>query len=244
MEYLKDEIYDVQLENSDDLFANSERIMIFGSSNSGKSTFVYKLVKKFHHRFERIIICGSGNQLLFDQETKSKTTHFEPPANASGDELLYNPFEELSIYELKKISEKNKSVLIIYDDMQEILYSSSLISRIYSQGRHRNLSIITNFQSFFVTGQSKSLLPQIKANASVMIFMRTKSHSEISAIADRIECSKDDKLFFIALFKKIILSKKYGYLAVCLDVSDIRLKYQNNFFGEDSTDFRSVYIKS
>ena len=89
-------------------------------------------------KFYRVILCGQKNGLLTDPEVKHKVTFHQPDPNATGENLLCNPFVEISPFELKKAVDLNQTFVIVYDDLQETISNSPLVSRIFSQGRHRN----------------------------------------------------------------------------------------------------------
>ena len=72
MEYMGEQTLDLELLPTDQIFKNPERICVYGSSGSGKTSFVVDLVKKHHHSFYKIILCGQGNDLLRDKETAKK----------------------------------------------------------------------------------------------------------------------------------------------------------------------------
>ena len=94
----------IELWPSDRLFENSERICVFGSSGSGKSTFVVNLVKRYHESFHKIILCGQGNELLKLKQTAHKT-HLHRP-QSSADEI-FDPFSEIDLHQIKKKKRSN-----------------------------------------------------------------------------------------------------------------------------------------
>ena len=66
---------------------------------------------------------------------------------------------------------------------------------------------------------------------------------EMSCISSKIEFNKDCKKFFLNLYKKIVLGRRYGYICVQLDVSNEHLKYITNLLFEDMTDCYTVHTK-
>ena len=90
------------------------------------------------------------------------------------------------------------------------------------------------------------MMPQIKNNCSVQVFLKYKSQSELGVIASKLEHSKADKEFFLSLFKKLVSNNqqtRFGYLAVFLDSTDSRIRYASNLLEEDGTPHLTVYIK-
>ena len=232
-----DGVKDIVLYHGDLLFENAERGIICGSSSSGKTHLTENLVRKYAHRFHKIVICGNRNKLLDFPETKHLSELYE------GDDVIYDPFRENDVYDLKKKHERdNKYLLLILDDLMETVCTSHTVSKIYSKGRHCGISILILTQSYFPTGQgSKNVFIQIKNNTTFQIFTKTRSYGEINNIASRMECDKRGKEFFLSLFNKYVQEGRYGYLMVSLDVSDGRLRYSNNILGEDGTGLPTIH---
>ena len=233
---LQENIVDINLLPSDHLFNQTERICLFGSSNAGKTHLAVNLIRRYSDKFYKIVLCGNRNDLLTAAETSNKTEMYI--ADSQGEEI-YNPFKDLDSYDVKKFGPKQ--LLIVFDDIQEYAYKSEVLSQLFSKGRHYNISIFLILQTYFPRGSGNSLMPQIKNNTTVQIFFKCRSHSEIATIASRLEYGKRDRDFFVSLFKKLVLEKRFGYLAVFLDCSDSRLRYANNLIGEDNSPFLTVY---
>ena len=239
MDYMGEHIIDLDILQSDTLFKHPERICVYGSSGSGKTSFVVDLVKKYQDSFHKIILCGQGNKLLDFKETSKKTKLHRP--KSSSDEI-FNPFNEFKIHELKKYK---RQVLLIYDDLQEVIFNSPIISKIFSQGRHRGFSVILLLQTYFPGGSGgKTLMPQIRANCTIQIFLKGSSYSEIGVVASKLTHGKSDREYFLSLFKDLVADARYGYLAVLMNPSDPRLSYVNNLLNENDFPFMTVHIKS
>ena len=104
------DIESIDVEDSDFIFEKPERIIVTGSTNTGKTYLVEHLVKKYIDKFYKIVICGNRNRLLDFPETACKTTLYK-----SDSEPIYNPFIKLDSYELKL--NKKKQFLLILDDL-------------------------------------------------------------------------------------------------------------------------------
>ena len=231
---------DVNVYPSDIIFNETQRILLFGSSNTGKTHLVEQLVKRHVDRFYRIVICGNRNRLLDFPQTKN-ITELYGGRGAEGDGI-FDPFTEIEPYVLKKKKDENKQMLVIYDDMMEAVYKSPVVSKIFSKGRHLGVSSIVILQSYFPTGKGQNLFPQIKNNSTIQIFTKARSQGEIGMIAARLEFGKRYRDFFMQLFKKEVQEKRFGYLAVQLDCSDGRLKYYNNLVREDGTPYLTLFV--
>ena len=230
---LSSELETVDLEESDFIFEKPERIIVTGSSNAGKTYLVEQLVKKYIDKFYKIVICGNRNRLLDFPETASKSTLYK-----SDSEPIYNPFTEVDSYEVKL--NKKKQFLLILDDLMEVVYQSSIVSKIFSAGRHFQISCIILCQSFFPSGSGKNIYPQIKNNSSIFIFNKLRSKNQIANISRHLEEDKKSQKLFVELYKKNVQAKKYGYLAVLLDTMD-QMRYVTNLIDEDKTGYLTVH---
>ena len=231
-----DDFTSLNLYETDILFQKPFRLLIFGSSDTGKSHLIQNLIRLHHNKFHKIILSGIKNQLLYYPETKNKTVYHPDTGN---EESIFNPFPVIE--ELQEGNSNNKQILCIYDDLLEYVFKSAIISKLFSKGRHKNLSVIVVLQSYFPKYTGINFSTQIKNNSSIQIFTRSSSMSEVSAIASRLEFGNKNKTFFLSLYKKLIQSRRYGYLAVLLNVSDERIKYCSNLLNEDKSGFLTVY---
>ena len=223
----------VNLEN--DIFDQPERILIFGSSNAGKSYLLQNLVRKYHKRFYKIVISGEPNQLLHYPETKHITSHYKNENNP-----IYDPFVDFDPIEMKKHGDKQ--ILTIYDDLLEFAVNSLTISNQFSRGRHKRISTILVLQNYFPNVSSKSFMPMLRNNSTIQIFCKMRSVSEIMMISRAIEFDKKTQQFFIDLIKNVVQNTKYAYIAVFLDESNSKLRYRSNLCSEDNTEYPTLYI--
>ena len=234
-----DDIKTIQLYPSDHIFGESDRILVCGASRTGKTYLVEQLLKRYAHRFYKIILCGSKNKLLDIPETKNITEYYQGNDEDCG---VYNPFRKMGAYDLEKnYSENKKNLCIVLDDLMETVYKSPIVSSLFSKGRHYGISTILLLQSYFPTGTGTNLIPQIRNNSTIQIFTKARSHRDIGDIAGRLEYGKKHKDFFGDLFKKLVQDKRFGYLVVMLDTSDNRVKYVTNIIFEDGTPHHTVH---
>ena len=228
-------IESVDLEETDFIFEKPERIIVTGSSNTGKTHLVEHLVRKHIDKFYKIVICGNRNRLLEFPETICKTS-----LHKSDSDPIFNPFTELDRYEVKK--NKNKQFLLILDDLMEVIYQSPIVSKIFSAGRHFQISCIILCQSFFPSGSGKNIYPQIKNNSSIFIFTKLRSKNQIANISRHLEDDKKSQKLFVELYKKNVQARKYGYLVVLLDVMD-QMRYVTNVIDEDKSGYLTVHTQ-
>jgi len=234
-----DEFESVEVYKNDIFFNCNTRMLIFGASNTGKIYLVKQLVRLHHAKFHKIIICGTRNKLLDFRETAKITQHFRFPKN---EDVIYNPFSEIN--ELHEGNRDHKQILIIYDDLLDLVWKSDVISKLFIKGRHHNLSVIVILQTFFPKSVSGNNLTGVfKCNASHYLFTKSASMGEVQCLARKIEFNRDYKKIFLALYKHLVLGKRYGYLCVQLDVSNECLKYVTNILFEDKSKYYTVHSK-
>ena len=229
------DLQSIEVEPSDFIFEKPERLIVTGSSNTGKSFLVEQLVKKHVDKFYKIVICGNRNRLLDFPETACITSHYK-----SDSEPIFNPFTEIDSYQVKL--NKGNQFLLIIDDLMEIVYQSAVVSKIFSAGRHLQTSVILLCQSFYPSGAGKNIYPQIKNNSSVFIFTKLRSKNQIANISRHLQEDKKSQKFFVELYKKHVQSKKYGYLVVLLDVVD-EMRFVTNVVNEDNSGYLTVHTQ-
>ena len=230
-------VINIEIQDIDHIFEKPERLVCTGTSNSGKTHLIECLVRKYSHKFYRIILCGNKNNLLEFKETREKTSLF-----SSDNDIIYNPFLDIGEYEVKKFP--NQQFLIIIDDLMDTVYKSSVVCDIFSKGRHINVSCILILQAYCPNGTGTNIYPLIKNNSSIQIFTKCRAMNELNLIASRVEFDKKSQQFFKNLYKKVVLEKKYGYLTVMLDASDCKLRYCNNLVDEDGTPYLTIFTQS
>ena len=164
---------------------------------------IQNLIRSHHDKFHKIVVCGAKNELLNYPETKDKSFFHRPKTE---DDLIYDPFSEIE--ELNQGNCEGKQILCIYDDLLEYVFKSHIVSKLFSRGRHENLSCVVILQSYFPKYKGVNLSTQIKNNSTIQIFTRSSSMSEVYAIASRLEFDKKHKTLFLSLYKKTCPDKK------------------------------------
>ena len=219
------------LEIDSEIFQGSSRIILLGGSHCGKTYFLQKLVLRHEKKFRKIIICGTPNDLLKYPETRGKTELH------SG---IYDPFNEIADADE---CEDGRQILIVYDDLMSEAYNSQIVNNLFSKGRHYNISTVLVLQSYFPSGSGRSILPMVKNNASLQIFFRLRNQAEMSLVAKKLEFDKKSQQFFLDLIQREVCGKKYGYLAVYMDETNLEARYRNNLVKDDGSEYETVYTK-
>ena len=99
--------------------------------------------------------------------------------------------------------------IVVLDDLMDMAVASPIISKLFTQGRHRNASVILLLQNAFPKGEYNT---SIRRNAQYMaIFRCPADRRQIGIMADRI--FDKNKPAFMEIYNDIT-SKAYSYVVV------------------------------
>ena len=169
-----------------DLFVQPARILASGYSSSGKTTLLVSIIKKYRHKFNRVILLGGD--LDVDEELKIEKIDD------------FNPFEEHLI----------GANLLIFDDC---IYNKKLLTlagEIFVRGRHLQLSVAFVSQNLFLADKN---FRQISLNCTHIIILRHRDEKQIICFA-RSFLSDGKVKQFLNLYKKVVVKHRYQYLLV------------------------------
>ena len=127
---------------------------------------------------------------------------------ALGDDIQFTQcLRELS-EDLREINPKFNNVLV-FDDLMAQAADSPVLSKLFTQGRHRNASVILLLQNMFPKGKYNT---DITRNAQYMVLFRSPSdRKQIDIIAERIFAK--DRSNFIDVYAQET-AKPYGYVLI------------------------------
>ena len=156
-------------------------------SGSGKTFLTEKIVKKYRHKFTRIISIGStlacGKELNIERDDD------------------FNPFTE---------EVPSTSTLIIFDDIIFEKKKIELAGQIYIKGRHLNISAIFLTQNIFLPDKNFRL---ITLNSTHVFLLRTRDVQQIRCFTQTF-LDKSKRESFVELYKRRVLKIEYGYLLI------------------------------
>ena len=99
--------------------------------------------------------------------------------------------------------------LLVFDDLMSQAIDSPVLSRLFTQGRHRNASVILLLQNMFPKGKYNT---DISRNAQYMVLFRSPSdRKQIGIVAERI-FAKDRPHFMTVYNQKT--AKPHGYVVI------------------------------
>lgn len=196
---------------------------------------IQKLVLRHHSNFKKIIICGTKNELLKYPETKLKTEFYDEESSP-----IFDPFKAGNQFEQNG---DDRQTLIILDDVMSEAFNSQVVNKMFSRGRHLNLSVILILQSFFPQGSGKSLIPMMKNNCSHQLFFKLRNPAEVALASKKLEYDKKSQEFFLNLIKQEVNEKKFGYIIVYMDENNQKARYRSNLLFEDGTSYETVHFR-
>lgn len=200
------------------------RMTIVASTNSGKTTFLQKLLENskgmFRTDFKNVYYhYGSAYQPIFDEMLKTIPN------------LIFKeglPVEE----ELSEISKNTNHNCIVLDDLMVEVNSNPKLEKLWTvYSHHYNLTILYLTQNLFEKGKAAR---SISLNTSYFcLFRNFRDELQVQHFAREVFPGKT-KLFMQAY--KLATCKEYGYLLVDLESkSDRRFRLRTNIFPGENT---------
>lgn len=194
---------------------------ISGSSGSGKTFFVYRLIKN-----RRCIFKDSPKVIVYAYDVYQPI--FQDLEQNHGVKFIRGLPTIEHIDELKKYD----SSLIILDDLMAVAFDSELVQSLYTVlSHHHNISVLNICQNIFFRGRYSKT---ININTHVYVLFKTiRGNQQLTTLAVQLFGAK-----FKALresFNDCVLNSRYPYL-VCDShpKTDPRLALRTNIF-EDET---------
>ena len=177
-------------------------MLVVGPSQCGKTYFVQKMLTEHCIQFsnkKKIRITWYYNQwqpcYKTLQSTLGDTIHFTQGIPDLSDDL-------------HEINPKWNNILV-FDDLMTQAMDSSVLSRLFTQGRHRNASVILLLQNMFPKGKFNT---DISRNAQYLVLFRSPSdRKQIDMIAERIFAK--DRPNFMSVYGKLT-TQPYGYVLI------------------------------
>ena len=110
--------------------------------------------------------------------------------------------------DLRDLNPVKKTVIVI-DDLMEEAKNSKLVSKLFTQGRHRNVSVILIMQNAFPKGKYNT---EIARNAMYMaLFKSPADREQISRLGHKMFEKVNN--VFMQIYRNVT-NKKYGYVLI------------------------------
>lgn len=205
------------------LFRHPARIIISGSTNTGKSHLASDIIVRYESIFNRIVICGVSTHALQNH-----------PKISSKVEVYSNIID---MNDVSPYSDPQKQSLLVLDDNFLTAANSREVVDGFTKGRHNNLSVILITQNLFFPGKYSRTLA---LNASHYILMKNTDLNQIFCIGRRLFGPKHSSQF-VDIYKNVVLKRTHGYLLCDLaPTTPLELQLRTNIVGEPSCE--KVYL--
>lgn len=196
---------------------------ISGTTKSGKTTWVFKLLKYSDQMFsikpEKILYCYGIWQNLFTEMEK---------------EIINISFHEglPSCNQIEALSSNNNHNIIVLDDLMMDCVKNKEIELLFTRGaHHKNISVIFLNQNMFCQGKHART---IALNCHYLIlFQNLRDSSQISKLGQQIFPGQNQLL--INAYKDC-MQRKYGYIVIDLTPDSEQIyRLRTLIFPEEDT---------
>ena len=207
------------------IFRNNVRIIVAGSSFSGKTFLCINLLKKYIHKFYKIIIadCPNSHEFTKDDVLSKKIE-------------IYNYIP--SINELSMIY-GDLHVIVIMDDNFNTSLNNKNVMEMFVRGRHKNISTLLITQNLLSKARFQR---DISLNATHFILFKIRDLSQIQILTRQIY-GKDYGNNIVDIYKYIQKTQKFGHLLIDLSsdaTPDIELR--SNIAAEGGDNINSFEL--
>ena len=153
-------------------------LMVVGPSMSGKSYFVKVLLERDHIEYENHRKCRKIHWFYGRYQDM-----FKDMKRSLGQDIYFRDGLPTFQLNLSDIDPKYNNIIVL-DDLMDLAVDSPSISKLFTQGRHRNTSVTLLLQNFFPKGKYNT---SISRNAQYMALFRCPAdRRQIGIMAERI----------------------------------------------------------
>ena len=214
-----------------DLIPALSRIVIIGSSGSGKTNFLVNMLIKPQILYEKVFMYSKNLHQEKYSFLKSEINNTENLINSKRKkgtpshkiiEKWTNDIDEmLSLDELE--SHKDTLNILIIDDFPILTKQQQLhISKIYSMARHFNTTVIYLQQLYFQ-------LPRgVRLNLTHIVLFQNKNKREKTLLAQELSSDLENGQQFSRIYETT-LDKKYKFLLIDNTTDDPQRRYRDGY---------------
>ena len=177
-------------------------MLVVGPTQSGKTYFVEKVLTENCIQFPD----KKPHQIIWRYNQWQK--RYDQIKKRLGDTIVFEKGIPEFSEDLSEIS-LNKHRIFVFDDLMAGATDSPVLSKLFTQGRHRNASVILLLQNMFPKGKFNT---DISRNAQYMVLFKSPSdRKQIDIIAERMFAK--DRPHFMKVYGHIT-AKPYGYVLI------------------------------
>ena len=182
------------------MFQHPFSMLVVGPTQSGKTEFVKQM---FEERLIHFPTKREGQILWFYNQWQPRYEMMENDFGVEFEQGL--PDWSESLEEL----DPEMHHILVFDDLMHQAVNNPLLSRLFTQGRHRNASVILLMQNMFPKGKYNT---DISRNAQYLVLFRSPSdRKQINMIAERIFA--ENRFKFMQIYSQAT-SVPYGYVLI------------------------------
>ena len=186
----------------DFMFRHKFSLLVVGPSQSGKTVFVEQILTR-----DRIVYETNKPRRILWYYSQWQD-RYEALKSTIGKDIKFFRGVPTFQEDLREIDPKYNNV-IIFDDLMAEAIESPIVSRLFTQGRLRNASVILLLQNMFPKGKFNT---DISRNAQYMALFRSPSdRKQIGIVAERM-FDKNRQRFMTAYYHET--ERPYGYIFV------------------------------
>ena len=205
-------------------FKENSSICLIGSTGSGKTRWVYRLMRHLPEMFEgaqidKILYCYGVYQSLFD-EMKQTVLNIE--------------FQEgiPSRQDIEILAEGQNHCLLVLDDLMSQVVASETMQELFCQFcHHKNISVVYLTQNLYQGGKCART---IALNTSALVLMKSmRNASQIRCLATQIY---PGNIRFMLDAYKDAMKQPYGYLVLDMSpAADDIYRLRTHIFPDEDT---------
>ena len=201
-------------------FRNPCSLACYGASQTGKTSFVKKLLmnrdEMFEHKIHKILYCYTTYQKAFEEMEKIDNLEFKKGMPGPQD--------------IEKLTESGLHTILVLDDLMSVINNSNFAEEIFVCSSH-HLCMTTIFlsQNLFQGGKkARTISLQLHY---LILFRNLRDQSQISTLGRQLYPGK--KKEFQAVYNDA-LKEPYSYLVVDTSPhSDRRYQLRKNIFPQE-----------
>ena len=201
------------------------KILIYGPSNSGKSTFVEKLLLYMKELFD----------IYFDKIFYISENYFPKFQYIHG--RFINKLKDINKEFLDKL-DNNQNKLIIIDDKMHSATNDILISDLFTKlSHHKNITVIMLVQNLF---PKSKYMRDISTNSTYIVLMSNPRETlQIKTLSSQIDGTNSN--FIFNCYKDATKDKPFSYLFLDFDQNTPEnVRVRTNIFPNEE---QSAYVK-
>lgn len=203
------------------------RIIVYGPSYSGKSTFVFKLLsnqnKVFGAKFDRIIVCNGGSSTWIPQD------------------LTIENYDYLDSSIIESLDKNQRNCIVLDDNMHRAANDLSISELFTKKSHHFNTTIIFIVQNLY---PKSDFMTDIRRNATYILLMSNPSENKSVRLFSSQVDSQNPK-FISDCFNDATRNKPFSHLLLDFhqqQMNEVRIR--SNILPSNQDEKTICYIKS